>query len=1218
MRNINTQRKADGKEPQEPWQYFDLMGGTSTGGIIAIMLGRLRMTTDECIDAYTQLSKTIFTPKHSRRSPARPVNFVNGDEKFDSKAFEGEIKTQIKNSKVANEDDQILLRDANSTCGVCVVALHEENSAPAIFRTYDYTHASHTLFDECKVWEACRATSAAPTFFDPIQIGRFKQSFIDGGLGFNNPIFQVYQEAQNMWPDRTIIVTSIGTGEVPGAKFGGNLKKIAKSIKEMVTDCDKVANVFYKANKTMADEGHYFRFSVTHGLGDIGLEEYKNIPVIASRTQTYLATGEPEVKLRRCVEALLQELEHGNSISLLNSDSVQAPSSSVTADDSATIDDSDLLQCLESLKFEGMNFREGNIVSADHDTCEWLLQDENYSRWIRDDNGILWIQGKAGAGKSTLMKYIYKRIEGPTADASSLKLSFFFHARGTELQKSTLGMFKSLLLQLYKRDLTARREIKKEFDKASEDIMANLKLEWTEDMVRELFSSVICHISGSKKNITIFVDALDEAGVAANTLAIYLVSLYDKVRQSNRAVKICFSCRHYPIVSAKVTDDQKVILELKNEPGIRSFLKNEFKKSKVEEIDGELKDDIAKKANGLFQWVCLVLPMIFDAYKTAKPPVYIQKMLHMLPEGLNNMYQYILRDLIHQEQPAEILKLFRWVYFAARPLSVQEIQHALAVVDKLPQCRVYNLKSSAEYVEDRVETRITALSGGLVEVRAHGSETILQFTHQTVRDFLLEKGFEILAGSEYPANKEKQQFEGSCHDILARSCINYLWAEDVQQHSTATDVKGSSSKRSWIQLPTSETLPLLQYAVAALFWHASKAEQYECCQNKLLEQLDYKYTSKFLKDHSLEEGIFSLWRSAGEIYCAREYFGVLPSAGSTLLHIASMANIHSAVNILLKKGAQVDEKDQRGQQAIHYAARGGATEVSRILIKISRSVINAEDNNSITPLQMAARHYRSNTLRLLITKGAKIKYFKKTHPWKADKICFGIEKTIQLLIEDAAELNAQSLQSAAASGNLETVQLLLAEGTDVNIQSGGYGSALVAAAYNGHNAVADALLQKGAEINSQGGIYGCALVAAATSGLDEMVRILLQAGAEIDAKGGEHPSALAAAIDRGHVRVIKILLGEGAKINSQSGKFGNILAIAASKGHTDIVRILLAGGANINAQGGEYGNALVAAICNGHIEMSMILLEGGANINAQGGEHGNALVAAICNGHIEM
>ena len=32
MRNINTQRKADGKEPVEPWQYFDLMGGTSTGG----------------------------------------------------------------------------------------------------------------------------------------------------------------------------------------------------------------------------------------------------------------------------------------------------------------------------------------------------------------------------------------------------------------------------------------------------------------------------------------------------------------------------------------------------------------------------------------------------------------------------------------------------------------------------------------------------------------------------------------------------------------------------------------------------------------------------------------------------------------------------------------------------------------------------------------------------------------------------------------------------------------------------------------------------------------------------------------------------------------------------------------------------------------------------------------------------------------------------------
>jgi ABC-type molybdenum transport system ATPase subunit/photorepair protein PhrA len=65
--------------------------------------------------------------------------------------------------------------------------------------------------------------------------------------------------------------------------------------------------------------------------------------------------------------------------------------------------------CLESLKFKEMNFRKENIVSANDDTCGWLLENANYARWIKGDDGLLWIQGKAGAGKSTLMKFIYEK-----------------------------------------------------------------------------------------------------------------------------------------------------------------------------------------------------------------------------------------------------------------------------------------------------------------------------------------------------------------------------------------------------------------------------------------------------------------------------------------------------------------------------------------------------------------------------------------------------------------------------------------------------------------------------------------------------------------------------------------------------------------------------------------------------------------------------------------
>lgn len=182
------------------------------------------------------------------------------------------------------------------------------------------------------MWEACRATSAAPTFFDPVQIGPYKQSFIDGVLGYNNPIFKVYDEAQNIWPDRTVVITSIGTGEVPGTAFGGNLKKIAESITKIVTGCDVVADDFYNANKVMVAEERYCRFSVTHGLGSIGLEEHKHIGEIVDQTQEYLSRGEPQAKLKQCIKALLQErVDNGNGIYLLSG--LQTPESTESVND---------------------------------------------------------------------------------------------------------------------------------------------------------------------------------------------------------------------------------------------------------------------------------------------------------------------------------------------------------------------------------------------------------------------------------------------------------------------------------------------------------------------------------------------------------------------------------------------------------------------------------------------------------------------------------------------------------------------------------------------------------------------------------------------------------------------------------------------------------------------------------------------------------------------
>ncbi|KAH6986805.1 acyl transferase/acyl hydrolase/lysophospholipase, partial [Ilyonectria destructans] len=77
----------DPDSPPKPCDYFDMICGTSTGGLIAIMLGRPRMTVDECITAYTSLSDKVFEKKSHR------VN-ANGQlqGRFDTVALEQAVK----------------------------------------------------------------------------------------------------------------------------------------------------------------------------------------------------------------------------------------------------------------------------------------------------------------------------------------------------------------------------------------------------------------------------------------------------------------------------------------------------------------------------------------------------------------------------------------------------------------------------------------------------------------------------------------------------------------------------------------------------------------------------------------------------------------------------------------------------------------------------------------------------------------------------------------------------------------------------------------------------------------------------------------------------------------------------------------------------------------------------------------------------------------------
>ena len=119
---------------------------------------------------------------------------------------------------------------------------------PVLFRTYP-VRKNETF--NCTIWEAARATSAAPTFFKSIEIGGpgTRHRYIDGGVGLNNPTAQVLLEAESVFPGRPIAcIISIGAGQTEMASISKLSywqqvipTGVMKAMVAIAMDCETVA-----------------------------------------------------------------------------------------------------------------------------------------------------------------------------------------------------------------------------------------------------------------------------------------------------------------------------------------------------------------------------------------------------------------------------------------------------------------------------------------------------------------------------------------------------------------------------------------------------------------------------------------------------------------------------------------------------------------------------------------------------------------------------------------------------------------------------------------------------------------------------------------------------------------------------------------------------------------------------------------------------------------
>jgi predicted acylesterase/phospholipase RssA len=184
-----------------------------------------------------------------------------------------------------------------------VCAVRKEDSAPVLIRSYQ-SRAFDNLYEHIKIWEAVRATSAASTFFDPIKIGSKGQEFVDGALRYNNPIEMADIESRTLWPNDERMILSIGTGSAPGRSLDGGLIKLVDQLIRIVSESDETNNRFRAGHHDMIEANRLFRFTVSHGLADIGIEEYQAVNKISTYTETYLNNPDTLRLVEVCIKTM--------------------------------------------------------------------------------------------------------------------------------------------------------------------------------------------------------------------------------------------------------------------------------------------------------------------------------------------------------------------------------------------------------------------------------------------------------------------------------------------------------------------------------------------------------------------------------------------------------------------------------------------------------------------------------------------------------------------------------------------------------------------------------------------------------------------------------------------------------------------------------------------------------------------------------------------------
>ncbi|CZR65525.1 uncharacterized protein PAC_15425 [Phialocephala subalpina] len=414
-------------------------------------------------------------------------------------------------------------------------------------------------------------------------------------------------------------------------------------------------------------------------------------------------------------------------------------------------------ELLASLHYIEMESRSENVSEAYEETFQWIFSPysaanqkwSNFVQFLKSDQGLYWITGKPGSGKSTLMKYIkndHRTAAHLNKWAGGKKLylaGFYFWCAGdSEIQMTQEGLLRTLI---HKALLEFPQLAPLLFPKRLETFVVFGGIVWGESWtLTELLSAFKLFIRETTKSYKIFllIDGLDEfKGKYAQQVK--LVEFIQSLLNSD--VKLCVSSRPWNVFEDAFKTRPSLRLEdltyediryycstnLSNNPGFTAL------QCEKPRAASDLINNVSKKAEGVFLWVILVVQSLLEGLTDGERLIDLQKRLDSLPVDLEALFWRILNSVDFER----ISQLIQIVRASPGPISIVELSYA----DEDDPNFVYKLpteplsKLAFESRAELMRRRLNACCKGLLEPQGTAKldpQAKVGYLHRTVKDFI--------------------------------------------------------------------------------------------------------------------------------------------------------------------------------------------------------------------------------------------------------------------------------------------------------------------------------------------------------------------------------------------------------------------------------------------------------------------------------------------------